>query len=120
MYNVGALCEAAVHYYQATGKSSLLKVAVKLANYTCDQVGPSPKHELIPNHAIAEEAFGDLYLLFREHPELKRGMPVVVDESRYLKLAHYWVEARGHARKDQSGYGAYNQDHEPVLAACRT
>ena len=115
MYNVGALCEAAVHYYQATGKSSLLKAAVKLANYACDQVGPSPKHELVPNHAIAEEAFGDLYLFFREHPELKRGMPVAVDESRYLELAHYWVEARGHARKDQSGYGAYNQDHQPVL-----
>ena len=115
MYNVGALCEAAVHYYQATGKSSLLKVAVKLANYTCDQVGPSPKHELVPNHAIAEEAFGDLYLFFHEHPELKRSLPVAVDESRYLELAHYWVEARGHARKDQSGYGAYNQDHQPVL-----
>jgi DUF1680 family protein len=115
MYNVGALCEAAVHYYQATGKNSLLKVAVKLANYTCDQVGPSPKHELVPNHAIVEEAFADLYLFFREHPELKRDMPVAVDESRYLQLAQYWVEARGHPRKDQPGYGAYNQDHKPVF-----
>jgi DUF1680 family protein len=93
----------------------LLKVAVKLANYTCDQVGPSPKHELVPNHAIAEEAFGDLYLFFRKHPEPKREMSVAIDESRYLELAHYWVEARGHPRKDQPGYGAYNQDHEPVL-----
>jgi DUF1680 family protein len=106
MYNVGALCEAAVHYYQATGKSSLLKVAVRLANYTCDQVGPAPKHELVPNHAIAEEAFGDLYLFFREHPGLKRDMPVTIDESRYLELAQYWVQARGHPRKDQPGYGA--------------
>lgn len=113
MYNVGALCEAAVHYYQATRKSSLLKVAVKLANYTCDQVGPSPKHELVPNHAIAEEAFGDLYLFFRGHPELKRQMPVPVDEDRYLRLAEYWIEARGHPRKDQPSYGAYNQDHKP-------
>ncbi len=115
MYNVGALCEAAVHYYQATGKSSLLKVAVKLANYTCDQVGPSPKYELVPNHAIVEEAFANLYLFFREHPELKRDLPVAIDERRYLELAQYWVEARGHPRKDQPSYGAYNQDHEPVL-----
>ncbi len=115
MYNVGALCEAAVHYYQATGKSSLLKVAVRLANYTCDQVGPAPKHELVPNHAIAEEAFGDLYLFFREHPGLRRDMPVTIDENRYLELAQYWVEARGHPRKDQPGYGAYNQDHKPVF-----
>jgi DUF1680 family protein len=115
LYNVGALCEAAVHYYQATGKSSLLKVAVKLANYTCEQVGPSPKHELVPNHAIAEEAFGDLYLFFHEHPKLKRDMPVAIDESRYLELAQYWVEARGHPRKDQPTYDAYNQDHKPVF-----
>lgn len=115
MYNVGALCEAAVHYYQATGKSSLLKVAVKLANYTCDQVGPSPKYELVPNHAIVEEAFANLYLFFREHPKVKRDMPVAVDERRYFELAQYWVEARGHPRKDQPSYGAYNQDHEPVF-----
>jgi DUF1680 family protein len=115
MYNVGALCEAAVHYYQATGKKNLLKVAVKLANYTCEQVGPSPKRELVPNHAIAEEAFANLYLFFREHPELKRDMPVPVDEARYMALAHYWVEARGRPRKDQPGYGTYNQDHKPIF-----
>ena len=115
MYNVGGLCEAAVHYYNATGKTSLLKVAVKLANYTCDQIGPAPKHELVTNHAIAEEAFANLYLFFQAHPDLKREMPVTVDESRYLALAQYWVEARGHARKDQPSYGAYNQDDKPVF-----
>jgi DUF1680 family protein len=115
MYNVGGLCEAAVHYYQATGKTSLLKVATKLANYTCDQVGPSPKYELVPNHAIVEEAFANLYLFFREHPKLKREMPVPIDERRYLDLAQYWVEARGHHRKDQPSYGAYNQDQKPVF-----
>ena len=115
MYNIGALCEAAVHYYQATGKTSLLKVATRLANYTCDQVGPSPKHELVPNHAIAEEAFGNLYLFFRGHPQLKREMACPVEEARYLDLAQYWVEARGHPRKDQPSYGAYNQDHKPVF-----
>ncbi len=115
MYNVGALCEAAVHYYLATGKASLLKVAAKLANYTCEQVGPAPRHELVPNHALAEEVFGNLYLFFRQHPDLKRAMPVPVDERRYLDLAQYWIETRGHQRKDQPSYGAYNQDHQPVL-----
>lgn len=115
MYNVGALCEAALHYYEATGKTSLLKVAVKLADYTCDQVGPSPKYELVPNHAIVEEAFGNLYLFFHQNPQLKREMPVTIHESRYLELAQYWVEARGHSRKDQPSYGTYNQDHKPVF-----
>jgi len=116
MYNVGALCDAAVHYFEATGKTSLLKVAVRLANYTCDQVGPAPKFELVPNHAIAEEAFGNLYLFFRTHPELKPQLPVAVEEQRYLDLAQYWVEARGQARKDQKSYGAYNQDHQSIFA----
>lgn len=115
MYNVGALCDAAVHYYQATGKTRLLKTAAKLANYTCDEIGPSPKYELVPNHALAEEAFANLYLFFREYAELKREMPVAVDEHRYLELAQYWIEARGHCRKDQASYGAYNQDHKPVF-----
>ncbi len=116
MYNVGALCEAALHYYQATGKTSLLKIAVKLANFTCDQIGPAPKYELVTNHPLAEEAFGNLYLFFQQHPELKRDLPVTVDERRYLALAQYWVEARGHQRKDQKSYGTYNQDDKPVFA----
>jgi DUF1680 family protein len=57
MWNAGALCEAGVHYYLATGKTKLLEVATKLANLMCDSIGPSPKHEIIPNHALAEEAF---------------------------------------------------------------
>jgi DUF1680 family protein len=56
-----------------------------------------------------------LYLLFREHPELKREMPVAVEERRYLELAEYWVEARGRQRRDQPSYGAYNQDHKAVF-----
>ena len=115
MYNVGALCEAAVHYHQASGKTSLLVAAVKLANYTCDQIGPAPKHELVPNHAIAEEAFAELYRFFRQRPEVKRELPVAVEEARYLALAQYWIEARGRPRKDQPSYGAYNQDHQPVV-----
>jgi hypothetical protein len=115
MYNVGALCDAAVHYYQATGKTRLLRAAVKLANYTCDQVGPSPKYELVPNHALAEEAFANLYLFFGEHPELKRDMPVAIDERRYRELAQYWVEARGHPRKDQPSYGAYNPKRSAAI-----
>jgi DUF1680 family protein len=115
MYNLGALCDAAVHYYQATGKINLLKIAVKAANYTCDSIGPAPKYELIPNHAMAEESFANLYLFFQKHPELKPQMPVAVDEQRYLTEAEYWIEMRGHPRKDQPSYGAYNQDQAPVF-----
>jgi hypothetical protein len=70
---------------------------VKLATCPCDQVGPVPKYELVPNHAIVEEAFGNLYLCFHAHPELKRQMSAAVDEKRHLELAQDWVEARGSA-----------------------
>lgn len=115
LYNIGALCDAGLHYYQATKKTALLAVALKAANYTCDSIGPAPKHEIIPNHAIAEEVFGNLYVFLQQHPEVKKQLPFAVDERRYLEMAQYWVEARGHARKDQPSYGAYNQDDQPVF-----
>jgi DUF1680 family protein len=114
VYNFGALVEAGVHYYRATGKVDLLRVAVKMANHACDTIGPPPKANVVPGHALAEEAMVQLYLLFRDEPGLSKQMPVAVDETRYRKLAEFWIENRGNhqGRKD---FGAYDQDHEPVL-----
>ena len=53
-----------------------LRVAVKMANHACDVIGPPPKANVIPGHALAEEALAKLYLLFRAQPELKKEMPV--------------------------------------------
>lgn len=96
VYNAGALVEAAVHYYQATGKSDLLRVAVKLASHMSDIMGPAPKKNIIPAHAISEEALVNLYLLFTENPSAKDNVNVSIDEKRYLELAEFWLEARGH------------------------
>jgi len=86
VYNAGALVDASVHYYRATGKTRLLQVAVKLANQMADVMGPPPKKNVVPGHALGEEAMVKLYALFRQHPELKAQMPVRVDERRYLEL----------------------------------
>ncbi len=136
LYNAGALCEAGVHYYNATGKTNLLKVAAKMANHMCDVMGPPPKRNIIPGHAGGEEMIAKLYLLFRDHPELKKDMPFAVDENRYLKLAEFWIEMRGHNvgkpdwkdfgaslayirqhdfSPNRASFGAYAQDHMPVL-----
>src|SRR5262249_7947434 len=40
LYNAGAMVEAGVHYYRATGKDRLLRVAVKLANHMADFTDP--------------------------------------------------------------------------------
>ena len=114
VYNAGAMVEAAVHYYRATGKTRLLQVATKLANHMSDVMGPPPKKNVVPGHSLAEEAMVKLYLLFRESPELKPQMPVPVDELRYLKLAEFWIENRGH-HEGRKNYGPYGQDHKPVL-----
>lgn len=120
VYNAGMLMEAAVHYYQATGKITLLDVAVKLSNYICTQMGPSPKPNIIPGHAGPEEALLKLYQLFKNEPALKQKMSAPVQEGQYYSMARFWIEDRGnygkkdgsHARKSD---GAYNQDHLPVF-----
>ena len=114
VYNAGAMVEAAVHYYRATGKTRLLQVATRLANHMADVMGPPPRKNVVPGHSLGEEALVKLYLLFREKPELKSRMPVSVEEQRYLKLAEFWIENRGNHQGRQS-YGAYGQDHQPVL-----
>ena len=138
VYNAGALVEAGVHHYLATGKTNLLQVAVKFANYMCDLMGPAPRRNIVPAHSLPEEALVKLYLLFRNSPGLKAKLPVPVDESRYFELAQFWIENRGNhtGRPDwekegeekaeayirRQGYGdsrpswgAYAQDHKPVL-----
>jgi DUF1680 family protein len=114
VYNAGAMVEAAVHYYRATGKTRLLQVATRLANHMADVMGPPPKKNVVPGHSLGEEALVKLYCLFREKPELKSQMPIPVDEPRYLKLAEFWIENRGN-HEGRKSYGPYGQDHKPVL-----
>jgi DUF1680 family protein len=113
LYNAGCLVEAAVHYSRATGNVQLLRVAARLANHMCDIMGPPPRQNIVPGHAISELAFTELCLLFREQPQLKQQMPLAVDESRYLALAQFWIDNRGkHAGR--RSFGAYDQDDVPV------
>ncbi len=117
VYNAGALVEAAVHYYRATGKTRMLQVATRLANHMADVMGPPPKKNVVPGHSLPEEALVKLYLLFRDSPDLKSQIPVPVDEQRYLKLAEFWIENRGNHDGRSFGKfgGTYAQDHKPVL-----
>ncbi|MBV9123209.1 MAG: glycoside hydrolase family 127 protein [Planctomycetes bacterium] len=114
VYNFGGLVDAGVHYYRATGKTTLLRVAVTMANHACDVIGPPPRANVVPGHALAEEALANLYLLCRARPELKKTLGIPVHEDRYLKLAEFWIENRGH-HQGRSDYGAYDQDGEPVF-----
>ncbi|MBE9663504.1 glycoside hydrolase family 127 protein [Mucilaginibacter myungsuensis] len=119
VYNAGMLVEAAVHYHNATKKTELLKVAVKLTNLMAGFMGPAPKQNVVPGHAGPEEAVLKLYQLFKNNPKLKAQLGVPVNKQAYLALAKYWIDVRGHyqmadANSKRKTDGAYNQDHMPV------
>ncbi len=99
LYNAGHLFEAAVAHFQATGKRNLLTVATKYADLLTRVFGPG-KNMGVPGH---EEVEIGLVKLYR-----------VTGNEEYLKLAHFFLDQRGNA-KGHELYGAYNQDHEPIV-----
>ena len=97
-YNVGHLYEAAVAYYQATGKRTLLDVSLKNADLIASLFGPD-KLRYPPGHQEIEIGLVKLY-----H---------VTGNERYLKLAKAMLDERGRA-DGHVLYGPYAQDHLPV------
>lgn len=99
LYNVGHMYEAAVAHYRATGKQSFLEVAIKNADLIDRVFGPNKKHD-IPGHQEIEMGLAKLYR--------------VTGNEKYLKLAKFFLDERGHAH-DRQLYGPYCQDHQPVI-----
>jgi DUF1680 family protein len=95
IYNLGALVDAGVHHYRATGKTTLLLTGIRISNYMVEFMGPPPKRNLVPCHPLPEEAMVRLYELFKEQPSLKAALPLPVQEDSYLELAEFWIENRG-------------------------
>jgi len=99
LYCAGHFFEGAVAYYQATGKRKILDVAIRLANKIDSVFGPDKKRD-VPGHEEIEIGLVKLY--------------GVTGDEKYLKLAKFFLDERGHAhgRKLQ---GEYSQDHKPVI-----
>ncbi|MEW5984150.1 MAG: beta-L-arabinofuranosidase domain-containing protein [Acidobacteriota bacterium] len=98
LYNLGHLYEAAVAYYQGTGKRTLLDVALKSADLIVREFGPS-KRRAVPGHQEIEIG---LVKLFR-----------VTGGRKYLDQAFFFLDQRGRADRGAL-YGEYAQDHKPV------
>lgn len=102
LYNVGHMYEAAVAHYQATGKRSLLEIAIKNADLIAKTFGPNPGQLThVPGH---EEIEIGLVRLYR-----------ATGDKKYLDLAKFFVDMRGNKEKRESLYGQYAQDHAPVV-----
>lgn len=103
-YNGGHMIEAAVAYFNATGKRKFLDVSIRWANHFDSLFGPDKQH-WVTGHQELELALVKLYK--------------VTKDEKYLKLAHWLLEERGH--KLAKGYTwtdwkdtAYAQDVVPV------
>ena len=94
LYNMGHLYEAAAAHYQATGKRTLLDVAVKNAELLYATFGPG-KNTDAPGHQIIEMALARLYR--------------ITGEAKHLELARFFLDTRG------PGDGQYSQAHARVV-----
>src|SRR5437667_3412144 len=99
LYDLGHLYEAAVAYYQATGKRSLLDIALKTANLLDQTFGPG-KQSIWPGHQITEMGLAKLYR--------------ATGDSRYLSLAKFMLDVRG-PDGSRGGGRTYNQSHAKVV-----
>lgn len=80
-YCAGHLIEAAVAYYRTTGKRVLLDVAIRFANHMDNTFRAQDRH-WVSGHEEIELALMKLYHLTGEH--------------RYLQLAAWYLDQRGH------------------------
>lgn len=119
LYCAGHLIEAAVAYYEATGKDKLLKCVCRLSDLITRTFGPNEGQiHACPGHPEVELA---LVKLFR-----------ATGEKRYLDMAKYFIDVRGkkpncfaqemkrpgfkHIFNDFAAFVLeYNQSHLPVM-----
>jgi DUF1680 family protein len=101
LYNLGHLYEAAVAHFQATGKKTLLDVALKSADLICKTFGPQPGQlKEPPGH---EEIEIGLVKLFR-----------ATGQRKYLEQAKFFCDLRGRADTHKLR-GLYQQDDMPIV-----
>lgn len=91
MYCAGHMIEAAVAYYNVTGKKKLLDVCERMAAHMMDTFGPG-KRDWVPGHEEIELA---LVKLFK-----------ATGKREYLEFADWLLSERGH------GHGSFGDERE--------
>ncbi|MBQ0043399.1 MAG: glycoside hydrolase family 127 protein [Bacteroidales bacterium] len=101
LYNCGHLYEAAVAHYKATGKRTLLDVALKNADLVCETFGDEEGKIHRPGgHPIVEMGLAKLYK--------------VTGDEKYLRQAKYFCDETGRCT-DGHAPSMYSQDHMPII-----
>jgi uncharacterized protein len=94
LYNLGHLYEAAVAHYQATGKKTLLNIALKSADLVNKDFGWD-REKVYPGHQVIEMGLVKLYR--------------VTGDKKYIDLAKFFLDVRGPKGE------AYNQANKKVI-----
>jgi DUF1680 family protein len=103
LYCAGHLIQAAVAQHRVTGDAVLLSVATRFADLLVETFGPDRLDD-VDGHPVIEMALVELYR--------------AVGDARYLELARYTVEARGHGLLQKHGNEpTYFSDRVPVRQA---
>jgi len=92
LYDLGHLYEAAVAHYQATGKRTLLDIALRTADLLDKTFGPG-KQSIWPGHQVVEMGLAKLYR--------------VTGDQRYLNLAKFMLDERGPQSHEQGAGNPY-------------
>jgi DUF1680 family protein len=99
-YCAGHLIEAAVAYYNTTGKRKLLDVAIRFANHIDSTFRLQDRH-WVSGHQEIELALVKLYR--------------TTGDERYLELSDWFLQQRGHGYfRNWTGNQDYCQDSHPV------
>ncbi len=120
-YCIGHLIEAGVAHFEATGKRSLLDVAIRAADFL-DTLYGEGKFTAPPGHQEVELALIRLGDALNRGDSVRAGplgTPRPQDLDKYTRLAFFLIEQRGkpHRKLDGSMYGPwgdYAQDHLPA------
>ncbi|MHB8130143.1 MAG: glycoside hydrolase family 127 protein [Mobilitalea sp.] len=105
LYCAGHMIEAAVAYYEATGKDKLLKVMMRMADHIDRRFG---------EHKVRG---------FAGHPEIELALMKLyrtTGEKRYLKLCEYFINERGtqpnyfKEEQENRGWSVWNSDWRDV------
>ena len=100
LYCAGHLIEAGVTHFQATGKRTLLNVALANAELIDRIFGPGKRID-VGGHQEIELALIRLFEATRDH--------------RWLDLAKFFVDTRGTEDGGRVRHGAFCQDHAPLF-----
>lgn len=103
LYCAGHLMEAAVAYYEATGKDKMLKCMCRYADYIYDRFYVKKDAGfLTPGHEELELALIKMYHC--------------TGNEKYLELSKYFIDTRGQNVEINRGFSeqSYYQSHKPV------